>query len=153
MFKIDLIVEPNIILVLQEMVLMVTDKLSGSLAIDTQLSDMDPDLQEIWVASLKNSLREDCEFLENCFRTAQRKEGIIHLDEETADAIIRACSAVRLKMREVFLDGVNDHDLEEGMLEGDVLSPEQQRFYYCYVFLAHLQSLIIHEIDPACEEL
>ncbi len=153
MIKIDLCLEPSLVYAMRELVQDVRRDLGQNLAIDTALPEDDPDLVEAWKSELTETLREDCDFL---LSTIQRKDfgqGELQLEETTAEGLIRACSAIRLKIRETLLREITDESLENGEFALPDLSFDQQRGYLCYLFLAGLQSEILLEMDPSCEDL
>ncbi len=153
MIKIDLHLQPSLARAMIDEVQSVRHDLGENLVIDPALPEDDPDLLDAWKSELTATLREDCDFL---LETLQRKdfgEGELQLEETTADGLIRACSAIRLKIREAALGGIGDEPLEHGAINPAELSFDQQRSYLCYLFLAGLQSEILVEIDPSCEDL
>ncbi len=136
-----------------DLVQSVRHDLGKNLVIDPALPEDDPDLLEAWTSELIETLREDCDFL---LETLQREDfgaGELLLEETVAEGLIRACSAIRLKIRGTALREINDESLEEGALNPADLSFDQQRSYLCYLFLAGLQSEILVALDPSCEDL
>jgi len=53
-----------------------------------------------------------------------------------------------MKLRVTGLRDISDSVLEDGDIDILELPMDQQRCFACYLFLAHLQSLIIQELDP-----
>ncbi|MGC4075244.1 MAG: hypothetical protein QM760_22630 [Nibricoccus sp.] len=72
---------------------------------------------------------------------------MIAFDEENAEAILRACAAIRLRMREQYLKTFGDESLETGDVEIDELPEPMRHVFMCYVFLATIQELIIQHLD------
>jgi len=136
-----------------DMVRSVRHDLGENLAIDPALPEDDPDLLDAWKKELTATLREDCDFLLETLQREDFGEGELELEETTAEGLIRACSAIRLKIREATLGDIDDEPLEHGAINPAELSFDQQRSYLCYLFLAGLQSEILVEIDPSCEDL
>ena len=66
-----------------------------------------------------------------------------------AEVILRACAAVRLRLREHALKTVGDEALETGELEISRLPRETNLAFSCYVFLATLQEVIIQHLDES----
>ncbi len=108
----------------------------------------DEDLLEAWREGLLNAAREDCEQLITLMKDSGLGRQKVVLTEEKALAILRACSAVRLKIHQLFLKSYGDEQLEEGGLDFEEMEPELQQVYACYIFLAGLQELLITELDP-----
>ena len=79
-------------------------------------------------------------------------EGIVAFDEENAEPIVRACAAVRLRLREVYLKGLDDDALEGGEVELEQMSEAVRKAFMCYLFLATVQELIIQHLDSSIIE-
>ena len=77
---------------------------------------------------------------------------MVAFDEENAEPIVRACAAVRLRLREVYLKGLGDDTLEGGDVELEDLSEVVRKAFMCYLFLATVQELIIQHLDSSIIE-
>ena len=66
--------------------------------------------------------------------------------------VVRACAAVRLRLREVYLKGLGDDTLEGGEVELDQMSEVVRKAFLCYLFLATVQELIIQHLDSSIIE-
>ena len=60
---------------------------------------------------------------------------------------MRACAAVRLRLREKYLQGLGDDTLESGEIELTHLEEPLRKAFMCYLFLATVQELIIQHLD------
>jgi hypothetical protein len=76
-------------------------------------------------------------------------DGVVRFDGTNADAIARACSAVRLRLRQRYLKGVADESLEAGEVEIANLDEPLRKAFMCYLFLATIQELIIQHLDES----
>lgn len=122
------------------------------LAIDPRLGKIDADFREIWTDDLKAALRSDCgRFLDVFDRPEFRATGVTDFDGEHLDAIIRACSALRLKLRTHKLTAVADSVLEEGEVDFARLNRSEQTAMVAYMFLGSLQEIMIRQIDAAAD--
>ncbi len=153
MIKIDLHLQPSLARAMIDTVRSVRNDLGENLAIDLALPEDDPDLLDAWKCELTATLREDCDFLLETLQRDEFGKGELELKDTTAEGLIRACSAIRLKIREAALGDIDDEPLEHGDLNLADLTFDQQRSYLCYLFLAGLQSEILVEMDPSCEDL
>ncbi len=153
MVEIELSIDPETVHALLEMVQNVVDSIGDHAVAPSYIPADDPDLKKAWEEDLKESLEADCAFLFQVFRDNRFGRGKFKLAEEAAEGLMRACSAIRLKLHETALPGITDSQLETGELDILDLPPEQQRFYACYLFLGGLQSMIISRLDPLCDEL
>lgn len=108
----------------------------------------DPDLRELLAESLLEEQRSDLEAFQRLFGPEFAMEGRVVLDEAVAEPVLRACAALRLRLRETELASVPDAALETGELPFDQLGEPETLAYACYGFLALFQELIIEFLDP-----
>ena len=69
-----------------------------------------------------------------------------------AEPIVRACAAIRLRLRERFLLDLKEDVLESGDIELEALDEPGRRAFMCYLFLATIQELIIQHLDSSILE-
>lgn len=152
MVNLSLFLDSHVIVAMLEMVKAATESLNGHLAVEPQMPEDDEDLQMAWQADLIEALHYDIDYLLMVLRDHDFGKGELIMEEGVAESVVRACSAIRLKLRESALLKLTDHQLES--TEVDILSlpTDMQQYYACYLFLASLQSLILIELDPSCEE-
>lgn len=144
-FKID----RDIVPILEEQIRDISEQLKDELVIELQLPDNDPELSSCWKYTLLEELQSDCRNLLFLLENKSFGQEPISIEIEFAEAILRACSAVRHKLRSSFLAEINDGELESGNLNIAELAPELQKPYACYVFLAYIQESIIQSIEFA----
>lgn len=125
------------------------DDLSKNLAAPISIQDIDADFQESWTQELLAGQGDEVKTLLALFNEEFFAEGIVAFDENNAETIIRACSAVRLRLREKYLKGVGDDTLESGDLDLDALEEPIRKAFMCYLFLATVQELIIQHLDES----
>jgi hypothetical protein len=112
----------------------------------------DPELNESWTESLLQTQRDDLEVMMALFGEEFFSEGIVFFDAVNGEAIARACSAVRLRLRERFLAPLGDEALEVGDVDLDSLAEPVRKAFMCYLFLATIQELIIQHLDESIIE-
>jgi hypothetical protein len=124
-----------------------SDCLHHSLASPLRIEDIDPDFREAWTDELLQSQNSELKTLLGLFDGEFFSSGMVRIAEDDADAIMRAAAALRLQLRSGPMRQISDEVLESGKLNpADV--PESQRMaFYCYVFLATLQELVMHYLD------
>ena len=127
----------------------VSDSLDDELAAAVQLERVDEDLRKAWRDELVASQNGDVQSLLALFDSDFFASGTVNFDENNADAILRACAAVRLQLKDQFLEDVADDALESGEVELDVLPDDQRRYLMCYLFLATVQELVIEHLEPS----
>ena len=79
-------------------------------------------------------------------------EGVVAFDEDNAEVILRACAAVRLRLRERYLKPMGDEALESGDVDLLTLAEPLRKAFMCYLFLATVQELIIQHLDSSILE-
>jgi hypothetical protein len=107
----------------------------------------DEDLGEAWTGDLVRSQESDTAVLLALFGEEFFSEGVIHLDARNVEAVARACSALRLRLRERHLKAVSDELLESGEVDAEVLDDGARKGFLCYLFLAAIQEIIIRHLD------
>ena len=113
------------------------------------LPQADPELNESWTASLLETQQADLAVMLALFGEEFFSEGVVYFDSNNGEAIARACSAVRLRLRERDLSALADESLEAGEVEMDALPEPTRKAFMCYLFLATIQELIIQHLDSS----
>jgi hypothetical protein len=121
--------------------------LSTNLAAPLAVRDLDPEYRAAWVDELLASQDEEVRALLSLFGDEFFREGVVAFDEDNAEVIVRACAAVRLRLREHYLKSVEDETLESGDVDIDAMEDPLRRAFMCYLFLATIQELIIQHLD------
>ena len=124
------------------------DDLRPTLAINPVVPDEDEDFSNEWKKELLEGQNNDLGAFLSLFGAEFFISGMVPLDASNREAILRACSAVRLRLRAKHLKTLDDEALESGEATLDDLSDIQQRAFAAYVFLATLQELIVQHLDP-----
>jgi len=123
------------------------DGLDQHLAAPLALDDLEPEFKEAWVGELLEAQVSDVRRLLALFGDEFFRAGVVAFDEENAEVMVRACAAVRLRLRDRYLQGLSDESLESGETDLQQLAEPLQRAFMCYLFLATLQELIIQHLD------
>jgi hypothetical protein len=125
------------------------DGLRKNLAAPVAVTDLDSEFHDAWVNELITSQNEDVQRLLALFDDEFFSEGVVAFDEENAESIVRACAAIRLRLRERYLKNVGDETLETGDVDMATLDEPLRRAFMCYLFLATVQELIIEHLDAS----
>ena len=120
--------------------------LAQETAFPPDMAPADRDLAGLWREGLIHTQREDCDRLMGLFDAEFFESGRIALTEENGDAVLRAASAIRLKLRETSLAGVSDAMLEGGEVNLGALDEVERTGFGAYLFLATLQEIIIKHL-------
>ena len=126
------------------------DELREHVAVAVAPTGADAELAAVWREELLESQREDCDLLFSLFDQEFFTEGVIGLDRENAESVLRASAALRLRFRGTRLRRVSDESLET--LEADSnlgdLDEAEKKAFACFVFLDELQKIILKYLDP-----
>lgn len=134
---------------LLDVIKQLADNLRKNLAVSPDLTDLDEDFREAWVGELLSSQNDDVHTLLALFNDEFFSDGVVAFDATNAEAIVRACAAVRLRLRERFLKPLGDEALESGDLDIERLDEPVRKAFMCYLFLATVQELIIQHLDES----
>jgi hypothetical protein len=126
-----------------------SDVLEAQIAAPLTLDDIDADFRDDWKAELLAGQQEELHALMGLFNSDFFVNGVVAFDEDNAEIIVRACSALRLRLRRHDLKALEDEQLESGGVELEDLPEDLQKPYTCYVFLGTIQELIIQHLDAA----
>jgi hypothetical protein len=125
------------------------DNLRKNLAAPLALKDLDPEFRASWTDELLQTQNEEVRTLLALFDDEFFSEGVVAFDENNAEVIVRACSAVRLRLREKYLKPLGDEMLESGEIDMMELEEPLRKAFMCYLFLATIQELIIQHLDES----
>jgi|SRR5436190_2282090 len=125
------------------------DSLRKNLAAPMTMKDLEPEFHEAWADELLSTQNEEVRMLLALFDDNFFSEGVVAFDENNAEVIVRACAAVRLRLREKYLKPLGDETLETGDLDLNTLDESLRKAFMCYLFLATVQELIIQHLDES----
>lgn len=128
------------------------DDLEPALAIEASVPSQDAEFAASWRAELLEGQRSDLALMLGMFDVDFFATGVLALDPTNAEPILRACTAIRLRLRVVHLQGLDDEQLEAGSIALESLSEIQSRAFAAYAFLATLQELIVQHLDPSSSD-
>ncbi|MSU69395.1 MAG: hypothetical protein EXS39_01160 [Opitutaceae bacterium] len=152
MKRIELKLSLPVVAPLLDVIKAAADTLERQLAVPAPLVELDPEFRATWTAELVAAQNEDVRTMLGLFDREFFSSGEIGFDENNAEAIVRACSAVRLRLRAGFLTGLDDETLESGDVDLAQLDKDVRRAFMCYLFLATIQELIIQHLDSSILE-
>ncbi|MGF1482791.1 MAG: hypothetical protein ACFBZ8_00325 [Opitutales bacterium] len=143
---------PTLLAPLNDLVASVVRSMGDELALNANYTSGDAELDAVLESSLIEEMQEDCSRLEAVFRESDNGQGQLVIRLEEGEAILRASSAVRLRLRRTLLRGVPDEVLERGEVDLQNLATLEQRGYMGYVFLANLQEVLVRFMDPGATD-
>lgn len=125
------------------------DDLGGNIAATVAPMDHDRDFEKTWRDELLSAQNADVKVLLALFNDEFFAEGVIAFDEANAEPIVRACAALRLRLRSHPLAELGDEPLESGSIDLAGLDEPVRKAFMCYLFLATIQELIIQHLDSS----
>lgn len=128
------------------------DELAPRLAIDAQVPEHDAEFAADWKRELLQGQGGDIGVLLALFDSDFFITGVIAFDPTNCEPILRACSALRLRLREAHLRPLGDESLETGEVPFDEMAEGQRKAFAAYVFLATLQEVLVQHLDPTILE-
>jgi len=129
-----------------------SQSLQQDLAAPLAMTDLDPEFRADWTAELQTGQTADVDILLALFDENFFTDSVIGLDASNAEPVVRACAAVRLRLREKYLKVLDDEILESSDVELEQLEEPVKKAFMCYLFLATLQELIIQHLDSTIIE-
>ncbi len=152
MKRIEVRLSVSVVAPLLDVIREMSESLSDNLAVPLRITDLDEDMRETWVGELQREQNADLELLLGLFDEEFFRDGAIVLDEDNADRVIRACAAVRLRLRAEKLEDIDEDLIESGDVGINELPEERRTVFMCYLFLATMQELIIQHLEMGASD-
>jgi hypothetical protein len=111
-----------------------------------QIPDEDPDLIEWWKSSLRERFAEDAGVLREVLQSPGFGQGKVELSMAQAESLLRACSGLRLTIRQSVLGRFSDADLESGAVTPTTVTADEKEPLFCFWFLGVMQEAIVVEM-------
>lgn len=147
MKRIEVKLSLGVVAPLLDVIKSAADSMDDELAAPQPLHGIDADLREVWHDDLVAAQNGDVQTLLALFNSDFFSSGVVSFDEDNADAILRACAAVRLRLRTRFIEDLPDETLESGEVDLDALPEPTRKAFMCFLFLDTVQKLIIEHLD------
>lgn len=121
---------------------------AAALAFEPNLNAIEADFREDWRNDLTAQTLGDQQRFAAIFDTEEfRNEGTAEFGPEDCEPLLRAASALRLKLRERRLGALADSVLEAGEIDYGRLNKEERLAMTAYMLLASLQDIVIRHLD------
>ncbi len=124
-----------------------SDALANRLALPLIKAGLDEESEDQWKSELVTSQNADIDVLLKLFNREFFREEVVAFDEENADAVVRACSALKLYLFYEYLGDLSEEDFESDEVVFDSLSDRQQKPYLAFMFLDTLQKVIMRHLN------
>ena len=152
MVDLHLRLPPQVLRQLEETLARFADPQNLEARCDPALVEEDPEMREIWRNALREQLMQDVHWLSRHLGLWKGSRGRQRVPEDEAEGIIRACSAIRVRVRELALSRLSDELLETGDFNPQELTEEETVALQGYILLAGLQAHVVEALDPECAE-
>lgn len=124
-----------------------SDALRDRLALPLKVEALDPESSYDWNSELVASQNSDIDVLLKLFNREFFTEETVVFDEANADAVVRACSALKLYLYHQYLTDLDEDDFESDEVAFDLLTEEQQKPFLAFMFLDTLQKVIMRHLN------
>jgi len=151
MKRIEVRLSLEIVAPLLDVIKSVADALHEKLAAPLDIGEVDADMREFWRDELIGAQNVDIAKLMALFDKEFFANGVVGFDADNAEPVVRACAALRLRLREENLKSLPDELLETSEVEVEELPQPVRKYFMGYLFLATLQELIIQHLDTLGE--
>jgi hypothetical protein len=128
------------------------DDLRGLLAIKATFPDHDAEFNETWTQDLMAAQNSDVRELLGLFDSDFFADGSIAIDARNCDSLLRACSAVRIRILTRWLAGIPTEVIEDEDAPVESIPVEQRLPFAAYTFLDQIQKIILEHLHPADAE-
>lgn len=128
------------------------DDLRGLLAIRATFPDHDAEFNETWTQDLLAAQNSDVRELLGLFDSDFFADGAIAIDAANCDSLLRACSAVRIRILTRWLADIPAEVLEDEDAPVEAIPVDQRLPFAAYTFLDQIQKIILEHLLPADAE-
>ena len=128
------------------------DDLRGNLAIRAIFPEEDAEFNDTWTQELLAGQNSDVRELLALFGSHFFADGVIAIDSNTCDSLLRGCSALRTQIWVHWLQGVPKDLLEDEDTPPEAIHDELRVPFAAYTFLDQVQKIILEHLDPTVVE-
>ncbi len=128
------------------------DDLRDTLAIKATFPEHDAEFNETWTQDLMAGQNSDVRELLGLFDSDFFTDGAISIDSENCDSLLRACSALRIRILTRWLAGISAEILEDEDAPVELIPQDLRLPFAAYTFLDQIQKIILEHLSPAGTE-
>ncbi|MFZ5494869.1 MAG: hypothetical protein ACOZE5_05970 [Verrucomicrobiota bacterium] len=137
---------------LLDVIKLAADDLRDTLAVKATFPDHDAEFNETWTQDLMAAQNSDVRELLGLFDSDFFADGAIAIDSGNCDSLLRACSALRIRILTRWLGEVSPEILEDEDAPVDLIPAEIRLPFAAYTFLDQIQKIILEHLSPAGTE-
>lgn len=146
MRSIEVTLNVGVVAPLLDFIQPVVSRLESETAFAADMAQADRELENVWRDGLIHTQVSDCKCLVGLFGREFLDSGRIELNEENADAVLRASAAVRLKLRQTALRNIADEALATEKVNPEAITRDERLGFEAFLFLERIQEVIIKHL-------
>jgi hypothetical protein len=124
------------------------DDLRTNLAVKATFPEQDVEFNETWTQDLMAAQNSDVRELLGLFDSDFFTEGAIAIDSNNCESLLRACSALRIRILTRWLEEVPAEIIEDEDAPVSLIPEEIRLPFAAYTFLDQIQKIILEHLDP-----
>ena len=128
------------------------DDLRDTLAVKATFPEHDAEFNETWTQDLMAGQNSDVRELLGLFDSDFFTDGAISIDSENCDSLLRACSALRIRILTRWLADISAEILEDEDAPVELIPQDLRLPFAAYTFLDQIQKIILEHLSPAGTE-
>jgi len=137
---------------LLDVIKMVADDLRDTLAVQASFPEQDAEFTETWTQDLMAGQNSDVRELLGLFDSEFFSDGAIAIDTNNCESLLRACSALRIRILSRWLEQVPAEILEDEDAPVALIPQEIRLPFATFTFLDQIQKIILEHLDPLAAE-
>lgn len=146
MKRIDVSLNVGVIAPLLDFLKPVLQALQRETALAPEMAEADRDLAGLWREGLIHTQVDDCRRFMKLFDAEFLNTGKITLTEENADAVLRATSAIRMKLRTGVLAALTDDDIRNRNVNLGALAESERSGYAAMLMMEQVQEIVLEHL-------
>jgi len=146
MRSIEVTLNVGVVAPLLDFIKPVLARLESETAFAADMAQADRELENVWRDGLIHTQMSDCKALVGLFGREFLDSGKIELNDDNADAVLRAAAAIRLKLRQTALKNLADEVLATEKVDVDVITREERLGFEAFLFLERIQEVILRHL-------
>lgn len=128
------------------------DDLRDTLAVRATFPEHDAEFNETWTQDLMAGQNSDVRELLGLFDSDFFTDGAISIDSDNCDSLLRACSALRIRILTRWLSAVPAEVIENEDAPIEAIPVEIRLPFAAFTFLDQIQKIILEHLSPAGTE-
>ena len=128
------------------------DDLRQNLAIRTVFLEEDHEFEETWTQELLAGQNSDVRELLGLFGSDFFSDGVVAIDSNNCESLLRGCSALRIRILHRWLQSIPAELLESEDVPTDSIPEEMRIPFASFTFLDQIQKIVLEHLNPSGEE-